>query len=102
MHNPDDPKWLNRDRFILSARSWFDVPLQAGFTFLATRYQSTKLNVFRQLGSKDSGTSWNFTKLLASEATTGPLGQGVGNAVGYAVSARWPKRIFNTETHKNF
>jgi len=98
--NPDDPRWLNRDRFILSAGhgsmflySWlhlsgFDIPLEA-------------IKRFRQLHSGTPGHPESF-ETPGVEATTGPLGQGVGNAVGFAVSQKMAAARFNTAEHKIF
>lgn len=91
--NPKDPKWINRDRFILSAGhgsmflySWLHL---AG-------YNVTKDDVanFRQLHSITPGHP-EFGETDGVECTTGPLGQGVGNAVGYAVSAKMLMANFN-------
>ena len=99
-YNPDDPKWINRDRFILSAGhgsmflySWlhlsgFDLPL-------------SEIKNFRQLHSKTPGHP-EFNETPGVEATTGPLGQGIGNAVGYAVSAKMAAARFNTAEHTIF
>ena len=96
-YNPADPKWINRDRFILSAGhgsmflySWLhlsghDLPLEEVINF-------------RQLGSKTPGHP-EFGETPGVEATTGPLGQGIGNAVGYAVSGKMAASRFNTESH---
>jgi transketolase len=96
-YNPADPKWINRDRFILSAGhgsmflySWlhlsgYDLPLKEVINF-------------RQLGSKTPGHP-EFGETPGVEATTGPLGQGIGNAVGYAVSGKMAAARFNTESH---
>ncbi|MCA9214785.1 MAG: transketolase, partial [Planctomycetales bacterium] len=98
--NPKDPKWLNRDRFILSAGhgsmflySWlhmagFDLPLE-------------QIKNFRQLHSATPGHP-EFGETPGVEATTGPLGQGVGNAVGYAMSAKMAAARFNTAEHTIF
>ena len=98
--DPAHPKWLNRDRFILSAGhgsmflySWlhlagFDLPLEA-------------LQQFRQLHSITPGHP-EFGETPGVESTTGPLGQGVGNAVGYAVSAKMAAATFNTLEHTLF
>jgi len=98
--NPGDPQWLNRDRFILSAGhgsmflySWlhlsgFDLPLE-------------EVKNFRQLHSKTPGHP-EFHETPGVEATTGPLGQGVSNAVGYAVSAKMCEARFNTAEHAIF
>lgn len=99
-YNPRDPKWLNRDRFILSAGhgsmflyGWlhlagFDLPLE-------------EIKNFRQLHSKTPGHP-EFGETDGVEATTGPLGQGVGNGVGMAVSAKLAAAQFNTAEHKIF
>ena len=96
-YNPADPKWINRDRFILSAGhgsmflySWLhlsghDLPLEEVINF-------------RQLGSKTPGHP-EFGETPGVEATTGPLGQGIGNAVGYAVSGKMAASRFNTGSH---
>ncbi|MEI6277793.1 MAG: transketolase [Verrucomicrobiae bacterium] len=98
--NPDEPRWLNRDRFVLSAGhgsmflySWlhlsgYDLPLE-------------ELKNFRQLHSKTPGHP-EFHETPGVEATTGPLGQGVSNAVGYAVSAKMCGARFNTAEHAIF
>lgn len=99
-YNPEDPKWLNRDRFILSAGhgsmflyGWlhlagYDLPLE-------------EIKNFRQLHSKTPGHP-EFGETDGVEATTGPLGQGVGNGVGMAVSAKMAAAQFNTAEHKIF
>jgi len=99
-HHPAAPKWLNRDRFILSAGhgsmflySWlhlagYDLPLQA-------------VKDFRQLHSITPGHP-EFDETPGVEATTGPLGQGVGNAVGYALSGKRCAARFNTPEHTLF
>jgi len=99
-HHPAAPKWLNRDRFILSAGhgsmflySWlhlagYDLPLQA-------------VKDFRQLHSITPGHP-EYDETPGVEATTGPLGQGVGNAVGYALSGKRCAARFNTPEHTLF
>ena len=99
-YNPEAPKWLNRDRFLLSAGhgsmflySWlhlsgFDVPLQA-------------VKDFRKLHSITPGHP-EYDETPGVEATTGPLGQGVGNAVGYALSGKRAAAKFNTAEHTIF
>ena len=100
VHNPDDPKWLNRDRFILSAGH--------GSMFIYTWLHLSgydlsleELKNFRQLHSKTPGHP-EFHETPGVEATTGPLGQGIGNAVGYAVSAKMAEARFNTAEHTIF
>ena len=97
-YNPADPKWINRDRFILSAGhgsmflySWLHL---SGFDLSLEEVIN-----FRQLGSKTPGHP-EFGETPGVEATTGPLGQGIGNAVGYAVSGKMASARFNTESHK--
>jgi transketolase len=97
---PDAPKWLNRDRFILSAGH--------GSMFLygwlhVSGYAVSKDDVknFRQLHSITPGHP-EYAETPGVEATTGPLGQGVGNAVGYALSGKRAAARFNTADHTIF
>ena len=99
-YNPSAPGWLNRDRFILSAGhgsmflySWlhlsgYDLSLQA-------------VKDFRKLHSVTPGHP-EYQETPGVEATTGPLGQGVGNAVGYALSGKRAAARFNTPGHTLF
>jgi len=98
--NPEDPKWLNRDRFILSAGhgsmfvySWLHL---SGY-----HLSLDELKNFRQMGSETPGHP-EFGDTLGVEATTGPLGQGIGNAVGYALSGKRAAAVFNTADHTIF
>ncbi|HEY8904073.1 MAG TPA: transketolase [Chthoniobacterales bacterium] len=98
--NPDEPKWINRDRFILSAGhgsmflySWLHL---AGYAITRDDVKS-----FRALHSITPGHP-EFHETPGVEATTGPLGQGVSNAVGYAVSAKMSEARFNTAEHTIF
>ena len=98
--NPDRPRWLNRDRFVLSAGhgsmflytwlhlSGFDLSLE-------------ELKHFRALHSKTPGHP-EFHETPGVEATTGPLGQGIGNAVGFAVAGKMSAAHFNTPEHPIF
>lgn len=99
-YNPADPKWLNRDRFILSAGhgSMF---LYAWLHLSGYDLSLDEVKNFRQLHSKTPGHP-EFGETVGVEATTGPLGQGVGNAVGYAVSAKMAAARFNTAEHTIF
>ncbi len=95
--NPDEPRWVNRDRFVLSGGhgsmflySWlhlagFDLPLE-------------ELKNFRQLHSKTPGHP-EFMETPGVESTTGPLGQGIGNSVGFAVSQKMAAAKYNTGAH---
>jgi len=98
--NPDDPNWLNRDRFVLSAGhgsmflySWLHL---SGFDVSLDDVKS-----FRQLHSKTPGHPEHF-ETPGVEATTGPLGQGVSNAVGYAMSGKMAAAKYNTAEHEIF
>ncbi|MGB8353608.1 MAG: transketolase [Chthoniobacteraceae bacterium] len=100
-YNPVEPKWLNRDRFILSAGhgsmflySWLHL---SGFPQMTIG----EVKRFRAFGSRTPGHP-EFHETLGVEATTGPLGQGVANAVGYAVSQKMAAAKYNTSTHKIF
>ncbi len=94
---PEAPKWLNRDRFILSGGhgsmfiySWLHL---SGY---AVSREDVKN--FRQLHSITPGHP-EFNETPGVEATTGPLGQGIGNAVGYALSGKRAAARFNTADH---
>ena len=95
--NPDEPKWLNRDRFILSAGhgsmfiySWLHL---SGYAV-----SLEELTKFRVLHSITPGHP-EFHETPGVESTTGPLGQGVGNAVGYALSGKMAAATYNTAEH---
>ena len=99
-YNPAAPGWLNRDRFILSAGhgsmflySWLHL---SGYDL---SLQSVK--DFRKLNSVTPGHP-EFEETPGVEATTGPLGQGVGNAVGYALSGKRAAARYNTAEHTIF
>ena len=99
-HDPSEPHWLNRDRFILSAGhgSMF----LYGWLHLAGYPVSLDdIRRFRQWESKTPGhPEYHYTEGV--EATTGPLGQGVGNAVGHAVAAKMLAARYNTQEHTIF
>jgi len=96
-HDPSDPRWLNRDRFVLSCGhasmllygllhlSGYDLPL-------------TEIENFRQWDSKTPGHP-EFGVTPGVETTTGPLGQGVGNAVGMALAREHLAATFNKPGH---
>ena len=97
-HNPADTSWMNRDRFVLSAGhgsmflysllhlSGYDLPLE-------------ELKKFRQVGSKTPGHP-EYGHTAGVETTTGPLGQGVANAVGMALAERMAAARLNTAKHQ--
>ena len=96
-HDPKDPKWFNRDRFILSAGhgsmllysllhlAGYDLPL-------------SELKRFRQLHSRTPGHPENVMT-AGVEMATGPLGQGFGHAVGMALAETWLAATFNKPEH---
>ncbi|HRJ07479.1 MAG TPA: transketolase [Prosthecobacter sp.] len=96
--DPADPKWLNRDRFILSAGhgSMFIY----GWLHLSGYDVSIDdVSKFRVLHSITPGHP-EFHETPGVECTTGPLGQGIGNAVGYALSGKMAAAKYNTADHK--
>jgi len=99
-YDPADPRWLNRDRFVLSAGhgSMF---LYAWLHLAGYDLSLDDLRNFRQLHSKTPGHP-EFRETPGVEATTGPLGQGVGNAVGYAISGKMAAARYNTPEHVIF
>jgi transketolase len=105
-YDPEDPKWLNRDRFVLSNG-------HASMLLYAMLYLTGVRNVgkngevekelavpmeeikrFRQLGSRTPGHPESHIT-TGVETTTGPLGQGVGNSVGMAIASRWLAATYN-------
>jgi transketolase len=92
--NPKNPKWFNRDRFVLSAGH--GCMLQYALLHL-TGYDSVTLDdikQFRQLGSRTPGHPENF-ETPGVEVTTGPLGQGIANGVGLAMAEAHLAAKFN-------
>src|SRR3989449_2471075 len=94
-HNPRDPDWPNRDRFILSAGH---APMLLYSTLYLTGYDVSleDLQCFRQWGSKTPGHP-ELGDTPGVETTTGPLGQGFGNAVGMAVGEAHMAAVFNRD-----
>ena len=99
-HNPDKPRWIGRDYFVLSAGhgSMF---LYAWLHLSGYDLPMSEIKRFRQLHSKTPGHP-EFGDTPGVECTTGPLGQGVGNAVGIAVATKMAAARFNTNEHKIF
>eukprot|EP00121_Abeoforma_whisleri_P008867 Awhi_evm1s8145 len=97
-YNPANPKWFNRDRFVLS--NGHACALQYTMLHLAG-YNVTQddLKAFRQLGSKCPGHPEN-TDTEGIEVTTGPLGQGIANAVGLAMAEKHFAARFNKPDHE--
>ena len=100
VHNPAVPRWLNRDRFVLSAGhgSMF---VYAWLHLSGYDVSLDDIKAFRQLHSKTPGHP-EFHETPGVEATTGPLGQGIGNAVGFAMSGKMAATRFNTAAHTIF
>jgi transketolase len=98
--NPDEPRWINRDRFVLSAGhgSMF---LYSWLHLVGYKISLDSIKRFRQLNSGTPGHPESF-ETPGVEATTGPLGQGIANSVGYAVSQKMAAARFNTAEHPIF
>ena len=97
-HNPGNPNWFNRDRFVLS--NGHGSMLIYGLLHLSGYDLSIQdLKDFRQLHSKTAGHP-EFGITPGVETTTGPLGQGISNAVGMAIAERVLASKFNTEEHE--
>src|SRR5580698_633274 len=101
-HDPAHPEWLNRDRFVLSAGhgsmflyAWLHL---SGYAEIPM----SEIKRFRQMGSKTPGHPERTPDPSGIEVTTGPLGQGVANAVGMAMSAKMAEARFNTPAHPIF
>ncbi len=100
-YNPDNPQWINRDRFVLSAGH--ESMLLYALLHLQGRLSMEELKQFRQLNSKTPGhPEYGLTDGV--DASTGPLGQGVGMGVGMAISeaalsARLSKEIIDHYTY---
>ena len=97
-HNPRNPDWFNRDRFVLS--NGHGSMLIYGLLHLSGYDLSIEdLKDFRQLHSKTAGHP-EFGITPGVETTSGPLGQGISNAVGMAIAEKVLASKFNTEEHK--
>ncbi|MCI0547631.1 MAG: transketolase, partial [Candidatus Rokubacteria bacterium] len=94
-HDPADPAWPNRDRFVLSC-GHASALLYALLHLSGYDLTREDLEGFRQLGSRTPGHPENFLT-PGVETTTGPLGQGFGNAVGMAIAKRMLAASFNRE-----
>ncbi len=99
-YNPDKPRWIGRDYFVLSAGhgSMF---LYAWLHMSGYDLPMSEIKRFRQLHSKTPGHP-EFGDTPGVECTTGPLGQGVGNAVGIAVAMKMAAARFNSSEHRIF
>jgi len=94
-YNPENPKWYNRDRFVLSAGHG-SMLLYSMLHLTGYDLTLDDLKNFRQWESKTPGhPEYHIT--AGVETTTGPLGQGFANAIGMAVSAEYLRAVFNRE-----
>ncbi|KAL7446971.1 hypothetical protein ACHAXM_010714 [Skeletonema potamos] len=103
-YNPKDTQWINRDRFILSAGhgsmflySWLNL---AGFDLSIEELKNFRQHHSMTPGHPEFPNSEHNTPGI--ECTTGPLGAGVSNAVGFAVSEKMAAARYNTDEHKIF
>lgn len=94
-YNPKDPKWINRDRFILSAGHG-SMLLYSCLHLSGYKVSLEDIKNFRQLHSNTPGHPESH-ETEGVETTTGPLGQGLGNAVGTALGLKMLAARFNTE-----
>lgn len=99
-HNPADPRWLNRDRFVLSGGHG-SMLLYSMLHLCGYDMSLDDLKNFRQLDSKTPGHP-EYSPDLGIEVTTGPLGQGVSNAVGMAIAQKYLASQFNKPNHPVF
>ncbi|HJR53824.1 MAG TPA: transketolase [Gemmatimonadota bacterium] len=92
-HDPSDPKWPDRDRFVLSGGHGSAL-LYSLLNLTGYDLPMSELKNFRQWESKTPGHP-ESTLTPGVEATTGPLGQGISNAVGMAIAERWLANRYN-------
>ena len=96
-HDPQKPDWLNRDRFVLSAGHG-SMLIYSLLHLSGYDLSQEDLKKFRTLGSKTPGHP-EYGLTPGVETTTGPLGQGIANAVGMALAERMMAARYNTEAH---
>lgn len=94
-HNPSDPNWINRDRFILSAGHGSSM-LYSLLHLYGYGLEIEDLKNFRQLSSRTPGHP-EYKHTTGVEATTGPLGQGISMAVGMAMAERHMAALYNKD-----
>ena len=96
--SPKNPHWLNRDRFVLSAGHG-SMLLYSLLHLFGYSLSLDEIKNFRQLGSKTPGHP-EFGLTEGIEVTTGPLGQGVANGVGFAIAGKYLESFFNKSEDK--
>jgi len=94
-HDPSDPEWIGRDRFVLSC-GHSSLTLYIQLYFSGYGLQIGDLRALRQWGSQTPGHP-EHGHTAGVETTTGPLGQGLGNAVGMAMAARRERGLFDPD-----
>ena len=95
--NPSDPKWINRDRFVLSAGHGSAL-LYSCLHLAGYNITISDLKKFRQINSITPGhPEYNLTPGI--EVTTGPLGQGIANAVGMAIAEQYLSTVYNNKKY---
>ncbi|NUQ98360.1 MAG: transketolase, partial [Streptomyces sp.] len=94
-HDPADPEWTGRDRFVLSP-GHTSLTLYTQLFLAGYEVELDDLKAFRTHGSKTPGHP-EYGHTAGVETTTGPLGQGVANAVGMAMAARYERGLFDPE-----
>ena len=97
-HNPENPQWINRHRFILSP-GHASALLYSLLHLTGYKVSLEDLMAFRQLGSKTPGHP-EYGVTPGVEVTTGPLGQGFANGVGMAIAETNLAKEFNTTEHQ--
>ncbi|MDQ1003573.1 transketolase [Neobacillus niacini] len=97
-HNPKNPEWFNRDRFVLSAGHGSAL-LYSMLHLSGYNLSMDDLKQFRQWGSKTPGHP-EYRHTEGVEATTGPLGQGIAMAVGMAMAERHTASVYNKENYE--
>lgn len=97
-HNPADPDWVDRDRFVLSV-GHASMLLYSMLHLSGYEVSEDDIRNFRQWGSPTAGHP-EYGHVPGVETTTGPLGQGVANSVGMALAERWLAARFNRPGHE--